>query len=90
MRMSRATPLPAERIVEAIVILRGKKVMFDTDLARLYGVQTKNFNRAVKRNIHRFPPDFMFQLATREMDNLRCHFGTSRWGGRRCRPLALH
>lgn len=63
--------------------------MLDADLARLYGVQTKAFNRAVKRNMRRSPPDFMFQLTALELGNLRCHFGTSRWGGRRYRPLAF-
>ena len=63
--------------------------MLDADLARLYGVQTKAFNRAVKRNMRRFPPDFMIQLTALELENLRCHFGTSRWGGRRYRPLAF-
>jgi hypothetical protein len=71
------------------LLLREQKVMLDADLALLYGVQTKALNRAVKRNARRFPADFMFQLTTREVENLRCHFGTSRWGGRRYLPLAF-
>ena len=81
--------IPSQRIAQAIVLLRGQKVMLDADLALLYGVQTKALNRAVKRNVRRFPADFMFQLTAREVENLRCHFGTSRWGGRRYPPLAF-
>jgi hypothetical protein len=75
--------VPLHRIVDAILLLRGRKVMLDADLARLYGVETKALNRAVKRNTRRFPADFMFELTSEEMKNLRFHFGTSRWGGRR-------
>lgn len=61
--------------------------MLDGDLAELYGVETKMLLRAVKRNIDRFPSDFMFQLDKKEFDNLRFHFDTSsRWGGRRYLP----
>jgi len=61
--------------------------MLDTDLAALYGVETKALVRAVKRNIERFPEDFMFQLTTPEFDNLRYQSGTSSsWGGRRTPP----
>lgn len=63
--------------------------MLDKDLAELYGVQTKAFNRAVKRNQARFPPDFMFQLTAKEFANLRFQIGTSSWGGRRYRPYAF-
>ena len=63
--------------------------MLDSDLAALYGVETKAFNRAIKRNLDRFPSDFMFQLTGEEFDNLRYQFGTSRWGGRRYRPYAF-
>ena len=55
----------------------------------MYEVETKTFNRAVKRNIERFPEDFMFQLTPVEFENLRCHLGTSRWGGRRYPPYAF-
>ena len=62
------------KIEEKIFTIRGKQVMLDRDLARLYGVETKQLNRAVKRNIERFPPDFMFQLTMNECS--RCQFGT--------------
>jgi len=63
--------------------------MIDSDLARLYGVEAKNLNKAVKRNKNRFPPDFMFQLTRMEFRDLRCQIGTSRWGGRRFLPYAF-
>ena len=64
--------------------------MLDADLADPYGVETGIFNRAVKRNIDRFPSDFMFQLTEEEFKNLRFHFGTSsQWGGRRYPPHAF-
>jgi hypothetical protein len=82
--------IPTERIEKAILLLRRQKVMLDADLAALYGVETKMLVRAVKRNINRFPTDFMFQLSKKEFDNLRFHFGTSSyWGGRRYRPYAF-
>ena len=82
--------MPTERIEQAIFLIRGQKVMLDADLAELYGVTTKAFNRAVKRNIERFPEDFMFPLTIQEVTNLRCQIGTSRsWGGRRFLPLAF-
>jgi ORF6N domain len=57
---------PAEKIERLILLIRGQKVMLDTDLAQLYGVSTKAFNQAIKRNTQRFPPDFMFRLTKRE------------------------
>jgi hypothetical protein len=82
--------IPAERIERRILWIRGQKVMLDADLAELYGVPTKAFNQAVKRNISRFPPDFMFRLNRRESDILRSQFVTSSsWGGRRYAPLAF-
>jgi len=82
--------IPAERIERSILLIRGHKVMLDTDLAALYGVETGQLVRAVKRNISRFPHDFMFQLSKDEFENLRCHFGTSsQWGGRRYPPYAF-
>jgi hypothetical protein len=65
--------------------------MLDSDLAELYGVETKALNRAVKRNESRFPPDFMFQLTAQEADSLRCQIGTSKTGrgGRRYLPYAF-
>jgi hypothetical protein len=79
----------AERIERCILLMRGHKVMLDSDLARLYDVQAKALNRAVKRNRKRFPEDFMFQLSEEEFRGLRCQFGTSRWGGRRYRPYVF-
>ena len=63
--------------------------MLDSELSSLYGVATKDFNRAVKRNLDRFPGDFMFRLTTVEFQNLRCQIGTSSWGGRRFLPHAF-
>jgi hypothetical protein len=79
----------AERIQQAILLLRGHKVMLDVDLAALYGVETKTLNKAVKRNLGRFPDDFMFELSEEEFASLRFQSGTSRWGGRRYRPYAF-
>lgn len=79
-----------ERIERSILLIRGEKVMLDADLARLYSVETKMLVRAMKRNIDRFPSDFMFQLSRKEFDDLRCQFGTSsQWGGRRYPPYAF-
>ena len=81
----------AERIEKAIFFIRGEKVMLDSDLASLYDVETKAVNRAAKRNLTRFPSDFMFQLTTEELAALRCQIGTSKEGrgGRRYRPYAF-
>jgi hypothetical protein len=92
--------IPVERIERSILLIRGHKVMLDADLARLYGVETKALNRAVKRNLSRFPEDFMFQVPAEEFENLKCHIGTSNlksqfaisgsgWGGRRHPPYAF-
>lgn len=88
--MSEETPvLPVERIERAILIVRGQRVMLDEDIAALYGVETKNLVKAMKRNLERFPLDFMFQLTLEDVENLRFQFGTSRWGGRRYLPYAF-
>jgi len=82
--------VPVEIIEKKILLIRGEKVMLDADLAELYGVETKMLVRAVKRNIDRFPSDFMIQLNREEFENLRFQFGTSsRWGGRRYLPYAF-
>jgi phage regulator Rha-like protein len=81
--------IPAERIAQLIFIIRGKKVMIDKDLADLYKVETRNLNKAVQRNIGRFPIDFMFQLTKQEFENLMFQFGTSRWGGTRKFPYVF-
>jgi hypothetical protein len=78
-----------EIIKELIYIIRGRKVMMDEDLARLYEVPTKVLNQAVKRNIERFPEDFMFQLTKEEAYNLKSQFVTSSYGGRRKLPKAF-
>ena len=79
------------QIQNLIYIIRSQRVMLDSDLAQLYGVLTKNLNKAVKRNIERFPQDFMFQLTKEEYQNLRFQNGTSKstHGGRRFMPYAF-
>ena len=82
--------IPAERIEKSILLIRGERVMLDSDLAALFEVETKALNRAVKRNLLRFPNDFMFQLTSEETEALRFHFGTSKGkGGRRYRPYVF-
>ncbi|MDP2924198.1 MAG: ORF6N domain-containing protein [Candidatus Omnitrophota bacterium] len=78
--------IPHEVIERKIFLVRGKKVMLDKDLALLYGVTTGNLNKAVNRNIERFPEDFMLELTKKEFNNLIFHFGTSSWGGTRKLP----
>jgi hypothetical protein len=92
--------LPSERVERRILSIRGQKVMLDSDLAALYEVETKTLNQAVKRNLERFPQDFMFQLTPEEADAvrefsdsevLRSQFVTSKdaRGGRRYQPLVF-
>ncbi len=98
-RAAVTTLAQAEEIAQRILVVRGQKVMLDRDLARLYGVETKALNRAVKRNRERVPGDFMLQLTPDEADNLRYQDGTSSsrlrlgtssgWGGRRYRPYVF-
>lgn len=79
-----------ELIGQKIFVIRGHRVMLDRDLAELYQAETKAVNRAVKRNLDRFPKDFMFTLSAEEWENLKYQFGTSRWGGdRRALPHAF-
>jgi len=80
-----------EQIENSIYLIRGEKVMLDADLAQLYVVETKILNKAVKRNLDRFPEDFMFQLTTEESKNLRFQIGTSKKqrGGRRYLPRQI-
>src|SRR5271169_556010 len=80
-----------DQIELAILMLRGQKLMLDTTLAALYGVEPGALNRAVKRNLDRFPPDFMFQLTAAETQALRCQFGISKpgRGGRRYLPYVF-
>jgi phage regulator Rha-like protein len=81
--------IPDEYMALKIYLIRGQKVMLDMDLAELYGVETKNLKRAVRRNIDRFPEDFMFELSSNEFENLRCQFGTSAWESTRYAPMAF-
>jgi hypothetical protein len=78
-----------ETIDNKIVMLRDQKVMFDFDLALLYEIETKRLKEAVRRNIERFPEDFMFELTKEEFDNLRTQFATSSYGGTRYMPFAF-
>ena len=70
-------------------MIRDMKVMLDRDLAELYGVETKRLNERVKRNIKRFPDDFMFQLSSKEFSDLKSQIATSNWGGVRKLPYAF-
>ena len=85
------TTVPMERITNKIYLVRDQKVMLDRDLAELYDVETKILKRAVRRNIDRFPNDFMFQLSKKEMGDWRCQFGTSNGDkmGLRYAPMAF-
>ncbi len=83
--------VPIERIERAIIVVRGEKVMLDSELAEIYGVETRILNQAVRRNINRFPADFMFQLTVAEAESLRSQIVTSNEGrgGRRYLPYAF-
>lgn len=81
--------LPVEEIQQCILFIRGEKVLLDAHLATLYGVQTKVLIQAVKRNVDRFPTDFMFQLTEDEFEDLRSQNVTSSWGGRRYLPYVF-
>jgi phage regulator Rha-like protein len=87
--MTEHLQLQLSDIQNRIYTFRNQKVMLDFDLAEMYGVQTKVLNQAIKRNIGRFPIDFMFQLTKIEFDNLRSQFVTSSWGGKRYPPFAF-
>ncbi len=78
--------VPDEVIADKIFLIREQKVMLDSDLAELYQVETRRLNEQVKRNISRFPEDFMFQLTKEEWENLKSQNATSSWGGRRKLP----
>ncbi len=83
--------VPEERILQFIMVIRGEKVILDSDLAKLYGVETRRLNEQVRRNIDKFPDDFMFQLTKEEFSNLKSQIATSSsgWGGRRKSPLVF-
>lgn len=81
--------VPTEIVESVIRVVRGEKVILDRDIARLYGVETRVLIQALKRNLNRFPEDFMFQLTDDETRDLRFQSGTSSRGGRRYRPYAF-
>jgi phage regulator Rha-like protein len=83
--------IPVELILSKIYLIRNVKVMLDRDLAELYGVETSQLKRQVRRNIERFPEDFMFELTKEELDDWRCQFGTSNGDrmGLRYKPMAF-
>jgi len=81
--------IPLELIASKIYLIRKHSVMLDKDLSELYSVETRHLKQAVRRNIDRFPEDFMFELNKDEFQNLRSHFGTSSWGGTRYTPMAF-
>jgi hypothetical protein len=83
--------IAVKRILKTIIAIRGEKVILDSDLAELYGVETRRLNEQVRRNIDKFPEDFMFQLTTDEFANLKSQIATSSpaWGGRRKSPLVF-
>ncbi|OHT46495.1 ORF6N domain-containing protein [Flavobacterium tructae] len=81
--------LSEETISNKIYYIRNQKVMLDRDLALLYGIETKVLKQAVKRNLLRFPEDFMFELSQSEFNNLRSQIVTSSWGGTRILPFAF-
>jgi len=82
-------PIPAIQLERYILLIRGEKAMLDADLAILYEVETRVLTQAFKRNIDRFPADFMFQLSKEEFEDLRSQAVTSNWGGRRYLPYAF-
>lgn len=87
--MSNEIIIPDEIISSKIYLIREQKVMLDKDLAELYVVETKQLKRQVRRNMERFPEDFMFELSQQEFEILRSQFGTSNWGGTRYMPMAF-
>lgn len=87
--MTKNSIIPDEVVMNKIYFIRDQKVMLDEDLANLYGVETRRLNEQVKRNIDRFPHDFMFQLNDEEFENLKSQNATSSWGGRRKLPYAF-
>lgn len=87
--MSESFIIPDETVISKIYLFRDQKVMIDSDLAELYGIETRVLNQAVKRNEKRFPSDFMFQLKDVEFENLKSQDASNSWGGRRSLPNAF-
>ena len=84
------TVIPDEIILNKIYYIRNKKILLDSDIAMLYGVETRRLNEQVKRNITRFPSDFMFQLSNDEFENLRSQFATSSWGRKKKPTICVY
>jgi hypothetical protein len=80
---------PIEHVSSKILLIQKQKVILDRDIAELYGVETSQLKRAVRRNIECFPKDFMFELTKYEFENLKCYFGISSWGGIRYLPMVF-
>ncbi len=87
--MSSLSIIPEELVINKIFHIRGHKVMLDSDLAELYGIETRVLNQALSRNMDRFPNDFMFRLTNEEWENLKSQIVTSSWGGRRTVPFVF-
>jgi len=87
--MSEDLQLQPANIQNKIYVIRGHRVMLDRDLSEMYGVETRRLNEQVKRNMKRFPEDFMFQLTREEFEDLKSQFATSRWGGTRKSPYVF-
>jgi hypothetical protein len=87
--MNKEVSISNEIITSKIYLIRDQKVMLDSDLAELYQVETRRINEQFKRNISRFPKDFMFRLTKQEWKNLKSQFATSSWGGRRKEPYVF-
>ncbi len=87
--MSDKLTIPDEVVISKIYYIRNQKVMLDSDLAELYEVETRILNQQVKRNLDRFPEDFMFQLTKIEWETLKSQNATSSWGGRRKLPYVF-
>ena len=81
--------IPPAEIGATIRLVRGQRVLLDSDLAALYGVSTRRLNEQVRRNHQRFPKDFLIDLTNQDLASLKSHYATSSWGGRRKRPLAV-
>jgi hypothetical protein len=89
MKEEEKSMIPDEIITNKIYLIRNQKVLLDRDLAELYQVETKRLKEAVKRNVERFPKDFMFELTKQEFENLRSQLATSSWGGSRYLPMVF-
>lgn len=87
--MDKSIMIPDEVIMNKILLVRDQKVMIDSDIGELYGIETRRLNEQVKRNSERFPENFMFQLTKEEFDNLKSQNATSSWGGRRKLPFVF-